>query len=43
VALETEAVDEADDGYDPTEFAEEDDEFCGHEGRRRGLVHDDWL
>jgi len=27
VALETEALDEADDGYDPIEFAEEDDEF----------------
>jgi len=27
VALETEALDEADDGYDPIEFAVEDDEF----------------
>ena len=27
VDVETEALDEADDGYDPTEFAEEDDEF----------------
>jgi hypothetical protein len=25
--VETEALDEADDGYDPIEFAEEDDEF----------------
>ena len=27
VDIETEALDEADDGYDPIEFAEEDDDF----------------
>jgi len=27
VALETEAVDEAEDGYDPIDFAEKDGEF----------------